>query len=84
MKTHFVSLFELDGNHPRLAVFDTVHKAEAALDRAWKTTPRPDRVVEACIFECSEDGCSAPMPIERRLREVIGAARMRRSPYSNV
>ena len=62
MTTHFVSFFELDGDHPRLAVFDTKPKAMAALHRAWKDTPHPDRVVEASVFECNEDGCSAPTP----------------------
>jgi hypothetical protein len=62
MTTLFISLFELDGDLPRLAVFDTKPKAMAALHRAWKDTPHPDRVVEAVIFECNEDGSSTPIP----------------------
>jgi hypothetical protein len=63
MTTLFVSLFELDGDHPEVAVFDTIHKAKAALHRAWKNTPHPDRVVEACIFECGNNEHSTLIPI---------------------
>jgi hypothetical protein len=63
MTTLFVSLFELDGDHPDVAVFDTKPKAMAALHRAWKDTPHPDRVVEACIFECSNNERSTLIPI---------------------
>jgi hypothetical protein len=64
MKTHFVSLFELDGKHPDIAVHDSLQEAEAALARALKATARPDDVVNACIFQCTYDErCSDPIPV---------------------
>jgi hypothetical protein len=61
VKTHFVSFFELDGNHPNLAVHGSLMEAKAALRRALNNNPHPDRVVEACIFKCIEDGRSDPI-----------------------